>query len=62
MNKTVFDFYQREKGIPATMLSFEKLWFGHRGFKKFNKSEGLKVIGNSNVESETAVSNRSIIL
>ena len=63
MNKAVFDFHQRKKkGTPATMLSFENCLSLTEFLEKLNKSEGLILIENSNVECETAVSNRSILL
>ena len=63
MNKTVFDFHQRKKKEHQQQCSRSKNVGSLIEFlEKLNKSEGLIVIENSNVECETAVSNRSILL
>ena len=63
MNKTVFDFLQRKKKELQQQCSRSKKVGSLAEFlEKLNKVEGLIVIENSNVECETAVSNRSILL
>ena len=63
MNNTVFDFHKRKKkGTPATMSHSKNVCSLTEFLEKLNKSEGLILIENSNVECEIAVSNRSILL
>ena len=63
MNKTVFDFHQRKKKELQQQCSRSKIICTLIEFlEKLKKSEGLIVIENSKVESEIAVSNRSILL
>ena len=63
MNKIVFDFHKRKKKELLQQCSRSKnvCWLTEF-LEKLKKSEGLIVIENSNVECETAVSNRSILL
>ena len=63
MNKPVFNFHQRKKKELQQQSSRSKNVGSLTEFlEKLNKSEGLIVIENSNVECEIAVSNRSILL
>ena len=63
MNKTVFDFHKRKKKELQQHCSRSKNVCSLTEFlEKLKKSEGLILIENSNVECETAVSNRSILL
>ena len=63
MNKTVFDFHKRKKKELQQQCSRSKNVCSLTEFlEKLKKSEGLILIENSNVECETAVSNRSILL
>ena len=63
MNKTVFDFRKGKKKELQQQCSRSKNVCSLTEFlEKLKKSEGLILIENSNVECETAVSNRSILL
>ena len=63
MNKTVFYFHQRKKKELQQQCSRSKNVCTLKEFlEKLNKSEGLILIENSNMECEAAVSNRSILL
>ena len=63
MNKIVFDFHKRKKKELQQQCSRSKNVCSLTEFlEKLKKSEGLILIENSNVECETAVSNRSILL
>ena len=63
MNKAIFDFHKRKKKELQQQCSRSKNVCSHIEFlEKLKKSEGLILIKNSNVECETAVSNRSILL
>ena len=62
MNKTVF--IKEKKETPAAMPRSKNIDSLVEFLEKLNKSEGLIliVIENSNVECETAVSKRSVLL
>ena len=62
MNKSFRFPSKKKKGTPATTPRSKNVCSLTEFLEKLNKSEGLIVIENSNVECETAVSNRSILL
>ena len=63
LNKIVFDFHKRKKKELQQQCSRSKNVCSLTEFlEKLKKSEDLILIENSNVECETAVSNRSILL